>query len=125
MAYGTSRQSGYNKSMYWHQLGEGAWQPGAMGWGHEWMLGILALALPFILIVMVWSVVWKGLALWHAARRGQYWWFAAMLVINTLGILEIVYLFGFAKLSFAELFSFRDRGHSNHEHTHHDHAHHA
>ena len=56
----------------------------------------------FILIIL-WSVVWKGIALWHSARRGEHWWFVALLLINTIGILEIVYLFGFAKLKLSEL----------------------
>lgn len=41
---------------------------------------------------ILWSSVWKGLALWHAARRNEKWWFIALLVINTVGILEICYL---------------------------------
>ena len=68
---------------------------------------------PLIILAVLWSVVWKGLALWHAARRGQYWWFVILLVVNTLGILEIIYLFFVAKLKFKELFS----AHS-HYHTH-------
>ncbi len=60
---------------------------------------------PVLLLVLVlWSVVWKGLALWHSAKRGEKWWFVAILVINTVGILEIIYLFGFAKLKASELF---------------------
>lgn len=54
-----------------------------------------------LILVIAWSLVWKGLALWRAANRKDKWWFIAFLVINTLGILEIVYLFGVtgAKLS--------------------------
>lgn len=66
------------------------------------MVGALAGGL---LILVLWSIFWKGLALWHSARRNEPWWFLAMLVINTAGILEIVYLFGFAKLKFDQLFS--------------------
>lgn len=47
--------------------------------------------------LIVWSLIWKGLALWKAARLSQKKWFVAMLVINTLGILEIVYLFWISK----------------------------
>ncbi len=46
--------------------------------------------------VLLWSVVWKGLALWFAARNGHRWWFCIILVVNTLGILEIIYIFGVA-----------------------------
>ena len=53
---------------------------------------------PFIQYsLLVWSIVWKGVALWHASKNDQKNWFIAILVINTIGILEIVYLFGFAK----------------------------
>ena len=54
-----------------------------MGWG----FGALAL----------WSLFWKGLALWKSARNDERYWFVALLVINTAGILEILYLFVFAK----------------------------
>ncbi|OHA92343.1 MAG: hypothetical protein A3J09_02630 [Candidatus Zambryskibacteria bacterium RIFCSPLOWO2_02_FULL_51_21] len=46
-----------------------------------------------IVFVIVWTIAWKGLALWRAAGLRQKWWFAALLIINTLGILEIIYLF--------------------------------
>jgi uncharacterized membrane protein YedE/YeeE len=41
--------------------------------------------------------VWKGFALWRAAELKQKKWFIALLVINTIGILEILYLFVFSK----------------------------
>lgn len=46
-----------------------------------------------ILILAVWSIAIKGFALWHAARNGQKEWFIGLLILNTLGILELVYLF--------------------------------
>ncbi|MDO8518090.1 MAG: DUF5652 family protein [bacterium] len=52
-----------------------------------------------------WSLFWKCLARWHSARRGSYWWFIIFLLVNTLGILEIIYLFGVVKLKVGELFS--------------------
>ncbi|MEZ5889542.1 MAG: DUF5652 family protein [Xanthobacteraceae bacterium] len=60
-------------------------------------------------VIVLWSLFWKGCALWHAARRGEAWWFIAILVINTLGLLEIIYLFGFAKLKAGALLSRGDR----------------
>ena len=47
--------------------------------------------------IIVWSIIWKGLALWRAGRNGDKKWFVALLVINTLGILEILYLYVFSK----------------------------
>lgn len=46
----------------------------------------------FVLLGL-WSLVWKGFALWRAARSEQKVWFVVMLVVNTLGLLEIVYLY--------------------------------
>lgn len=54
------------------------------------------LVLPLILAV-IWTIPWKGVALWKAARRGQKVWFVLMLVLNTLAILEILYIFIFSK----------------------------
>jgi uncharacterized protein (DUF983 family) len=48
--------------------------------------------LPLFIIIMIWSLIWKGLALWRAAHLEQKPWFVALLVINTAGILEIIYL---------------------------------
>jgi len=60
--------------------------------------GILGLILLVIVIAL------KGLALWHSAKRGEKWWFIAMLVINTAGILELVYLIFFVKMRFDQIF---------------------
>ncbi len=47
--------------------------------------------------LIIWSMIWKGISLWKAARVGSKHWFIALLVINTLGILEILYIFVFSK----------------------------
>ncbi len=49
--------------------------------------------LVLLMLVLLWALIWKALALWYAARDGRPWWFAALLVINTLGLLEILYIF--------------------------------
>ena len=56
-----------------------------------------ALIVALIIVVSVWRLVWKAWALWLAARRSHKWWFIALLVINTVGILEILYIFLVAK----------------------------
>ena len=43
-------------------------------------------------IAIVWSLIWKGIALWKSARRNQLAWFVCLLAINTVGILEIIYI---------------------------------
>jgi len=60
---------------------------------------------PALIILAIWSIFWKGVALWHAARKGHEAWFVALLVINTVGILEMIYLFLILKLKVAELLS--------------------
>ena len=62
-----------------------------------WIISVAAL-------IIVWGYVWKGLALWHAARRNQAWWFVVFLLINTVGILELIYLFLVLKLKISALF---------------------
>ena len=60
---------------------------------------------PLFFVFILWSVFWAALALWHAARRGQSWWFVAFLFVHTLGVLEIIYLFAVLKLKWSKLFS--------------------
>ncbi len=50
-----------------------------------------------LFVIYAWSIIWKGIALWRAARDNQRNWFIAILVINIIGLLEITYLFFFAK----------------------------
>jgi len=47
--------------------------------------------------IFLWTLPWKGIALWKAARNGHKKWFIVLLVVNTLAILEIIYIFYFAK----------------------------
>lgn len=56
-----------------------------------------------LVLLSIWAVFWKGLALWHAAKSNERWWFLVLLIVNTMGILEIVYLFGVRKLTTANL----------------------
>ncbi|HBB76258.1 MAG: hypothetical protein A3J18_00080 [Candidatus Levybacteria bacterium RIFCSPLOWO2_02_FULL_40_18] len=47
--------------------------------------------------ILLWSTFWKLLALWRSVKSDQQYWFIAIFLLNTVGILEIVYLFRFAK----------------------------
>lgn len=53
--------------------------------------------LALLIVLLIWSVIWKGIALWKAARNGAKAWYIIMLVLNTAGILEIIYIFAVAK----------------------------
>jgi len=50
-----------------------------------------------ILLAVIWVLPWKGVALWRAARNNHMGWFVVMLVVNTMAILEITYIFFFSK----------------------------
>lgn len=55
-----------------------------------WTLGLLK---PHIFIpLLIWSLFWKGLALWTAGNRKEKIWFIILFLVNTIGILEIIYL---------------------------------
>ena len=49
--------------------------------------------LPQVLFpLLVWSAFWKGIALWTAGTRKEKVWFIVLFLVNTIGILEIIYL---------------------------------
>jgi hypothetical protein len=52
---------------------------------------------PWMIILIIWSMVWKFIALWKCGRNNQLAWFIVLAIINTAGILEIIYLFFFRK----------------------------
>jgi predicted membrane channel-forming protein YqfA (hemolysin III family) len=57
----------------------------------------------FLLILAVWSIVWKIYAVWFAAKHNQKKWFLAMIILNTAGILEIFYVFKILKKRWVEV----------------------
>ena len=50
-----------------------------------------------ILILVLWSSIWKAFALYRAGSLKSVPWFTVLFVLNTAGILEILYLFVFSK----------------------------
>ncbi len=52
-----------------------------------------------IFLLLLWILPWKGVALWKSARKKHLKWFIAIFLINTLGVLEIIYIFIFNKKS--------------------------
>ena len=51
----------------------------------------------WFIILITWSVIWKLVALWKCGRNNQLVWFIVLAIVNTLGILEIIYLLFFRK----------------------------
>jgi len=46
-----------------------------------------------IIILVLWEVYWKAHALWMAAQKKDKLYFIAILIINSVGILPIYYLY--------------------------------
>ncbi len=45
-----------------------------------------------VMVALFWELIWKGLALWRCGRKNQPVWFIFILILNTVGILPIIYL---------------------------------
>jgi len=56
-----------------------------------------------LVVLVVWTLLWKGYALWTSAKHNQKKWFVVLLVLNTVGILEIFYIFYIMKKSRADV----------------------
>ncbi|MFA6547694.1 MAG: DUF5652 family protein [Candidatus Magasanikbacteria bacterium] len=67
-----------------------------MGYGVGSFFGFFGI---FFVAFFVWLFYWKGRALWLAARKGNVAWFVVLLLVNTVGILEILYIYIFSKKS--------------------------
>lgn len=60
-------------------------------------LGLPNVSPVLIAVLLIWSLIWKGLALWKAARFQQKTWFVVILITSTVGILDILYIYFWAK----------------------------
>jgi hypothetical protein len=49
--------------------------------------------IPVLIILSLWESVWKIIALWKSARNNHLAWFICIAIINTIGILPIIYIF--------------------------------
>ncbi len=50
-----------------------------------------------LITILAWTAVWKLLALWKSARKKHVAWFIILAIVNTLGILEILYIYIFSE----------------------------
>ncbi|HVZ10801.1 MAG TPA: DUF5652 family protein [Candidatus Paceibacterota bacterium] len=66
--------------------------------GHSFISGpsVFGFGILFAAIAL-WSLFWKGWALWKSARLGNKIWFVVLLLVNTLGILDILYIYFFSE----------------------------
>ena len=58
---------------------------------------LTSLGLFLFIVLLMWSTIWKGFALWRAVKNNHLVWFIVLLIVNTAGILEIIYLLFFGK----------------------------
>ncbi|MEY4313057.1 MAG: hypothetical protein RLZZ319_566 [Actinomycetota bacterium] len=49
-------------------------------------------AFPLVVVLGLWSITWSAIGLWVAARNGHKAWFVVFLLVHTLGVLEMLYL---------------------------------
>jgi hypothetical protein len=49
--------------------------------------------------LLIWDLFWRGKALWKASKNNQLYWFIALLIVNSIGILPLIYLAFFQKKS--------------------------
>lgn len=53
--------------------------------------------LGWVILIVAVDYVLKAIALWIAARKGSKIWFILLLILNTVGILPLFYIFYFSK----------------------------
>ena len=45
-----------------------------------------------MLPLLAFSLLWKGIALWKATKNNDKVWFIILLILNTVGIADILYI---------------------------------
>jgi len=61
-----------------------------------------AFLIHFLIILAIWDMIWKFIALWKSARNNQLGWFVCIAIFNTVGILPIIYILTHRKKAEAE-----------------------
>jgi len=81
--------------------------------------GLLSIGAILFIALVIAVFALKGFTLWIAAKRNEKGWFTALLILNTFGILELIYLY------FVADYWKKNSSHA-HDHNHpHDHTHHT
>jgi hypothetical protein len=58
----------------------------------------LGIPILLLVVIIIWSGIWKALALWKSARKDSVVWFVVLTVTNTFGILDILYIYLFSEM---------------------------
>ncbi len=64
-------------------------------WSNAWPanhVGLAATVLTLLILAIIIEIVLKALALWRAARLNQPIWFVILLIVNSAGLLPLIYL---------------------------------
>ena len=51
----------------------------------------------WLIPALVWSLIWKAMALWKAGTNHQLGWFVLLFFVQTLGVLDLIYILFFQK----------------------------
>ena len=51
----------------------------------------------YLVPIVLWDAIWKGIGMWKSARNNQKIWFVLIFILNTVGILPILYIAYFQK----------------------------
>ena len=56
-----------------------------------------AIVMVVFVVIVLWTMAWKGIALWRAGVNRQKIWYILLFFLSTAGVLEILYLAFFQK----------------------------
>jgi methionyl-tRNA synthetase len=59
----------------------------------------LGISIWILVVILIWSAIWKLIALWKSAKKGHVAWFIILAIVNTIGILEILYVYIFSEIN--------------------------
>ena len=65
--------------------------------GKQLIDGLSNEQLALLVLVQIWDLIWKSLALWRAARNKDIFWFILLIIVNSAGLLPAFYLFYISK----------------------------
>lgn len=55
------------------------------------------------IVLAIWAIPWKIYAVWLASKHNHKKWFVALILLNTIAILEIFYVFFILKKSWSDV----------------------
>ncbi|MCE9585592.1 DUF5652 family protein [Candidatus Nomurabacteria bacterium] len=56
-----------------------------------------------IILLAIWSLLWKCYSTWTASKKDDKRWFIILIILNTFGILDMIYVFGVANKKWSDV----------------------